>query len=437
MVVGVDVSRQIGVGRRAWLQGGLVLGAAALAGWPGREVLAAHGMAWGGEPRYPESFAHFDYVRPDAPRGGLVRLAGMGTFDSLNPFTLRGIAADGTGTLMFESLAVASWDEPFSVYGLLAEDMILAEDRLSVMFKLRAEARFNDGSPVLAEDVRHSFETLVGPKGHPLFRQYFGDVERLEVMDDRLLRFFFKRTNPELHLILAKDLPVFSRRWGQGKAFDAMPHERPITSGPYVVDSMDLGKRIAFKRVEGYWADALPVRRGTFNFERVVFKYFRDEVARLEAFKAGEFDWLFENSARNWTRGHVGPRYRSGEIVKRNFPHSNVSGMQGYALNTRRPLFKDVRVREALALAFDFDWLNRHYFQGQYTRTRSYFANSAMAASGRPDAEEMRFLKSLSSPLDPAVFGELPELPDNPDADALRRNLKRAQQAGRWIRMAC
>ena len=247
-------------------------------------------------------------------------------------------------------------------------------------------------------------------------------------MDDRLLRFFFKRTNPELHLILAKDLPVFSRRWGQGKAFDAMPHERPITSGPYVVDSMDLGKRIAFKRVEGYWADALPVRRGTFNFERVVFKYFRDEVARLEAFKAGEFDWLFENSARNWTRGHVGPRYRSGEIVKRNFPHSNVSGMQGYALNTRRPLFKDVRVREALALAFDFDWLNRHYFQGQYTRTRSYFANSAMAASGKPDAEEMRFLKSLSSPLDPAVFGELPELPDNPDADALRRNLKRAQQ---------
>lgn len=203
MAVGVDVSRQNGVGRRAWLQGGLALGAAALAGWPGREVLAAHGMAWGGEPRYPESFAHFDYVRPDAPRGGLVRLAGMGTFDSLNPFTLRGIAADGTGTLMFESLAVASWDEPFSVYGLLAEDMILAEDRLSVMFKLRAEARFNDGSPVLAEDVRHSFETLVGPKGHPLFRQYFGDVERLEVMDNRLLRFFFKRTNPELHLILA------------------------------------------------------------------------------------------------------------------------------------------------------------------------------------------------------------------------------------------
>lgn len=257
MAVGVDVSRQNGVGRRAWLQGGLALGAAALAGWPGREVLASHGMAWGGEPRYPESFAHFDYVRPDAPRGGLVRLAGMGTFDSLNPFTLRGIAADGTGTLMFESLAVASWDEPFSVYGLLAEDMILAEDRLSVMFKLRAEARFNDGSPVLAEDVRHSFETLVGPKGHPLFRQYFGDVERLEVMDDRLLRFFFKRTNPELHLILAKDLPVFSRRWGQGKAFDAMPHERPITSGPYVVDSMDLGKRIAFKRVEGYFAHRL------------------------------------------------------------------------------------------------------------------------------------------------------------------------------------
>lgn len=414
--------------RRHWLQAALAAGALGLAGWPGREVAAAQGMAWGGEPRYPERFDHFDYVRPDAPRGGMVRLAGYGTFDSLNPYALRGLAAMGLPVLMFESLGVQSWDEPFSIYGLLAEDMILAQDRRSVMFKLRAEARFNDDSPVLAEDVRHSFEAITGPKGHPMYRQYFGDVDRVEVMDERLLRFFFKRINPELHLILAKDLPVFSRRWGDGKTLDVIAHERPITSGPYVIDDLDLGKRIGFRRVENYWADDLPVRRGMFNFSRVIFKYFRDETARLEGFKAGEFDWLFENSARNWARGHVGSRYRSGELVRRSFPQSNVSGMQGFAMNTRRPLFQDVRVREALALAFDFDWLNRQVFYGQYTRTRSYFANSAMAATGAPDAEETRFLQSLHAPLDPAVFEAVPELPDTPDALALRNNLRRAQQ---------
>lgn len=414
--------------RRHWLQAALAVGAMGLTGWPGREALAAHGMAWGGEPRYPDRFDHFDYVRPDAPRGGMVRLAGWGTFDSLNPYALRGLAAQGLPVLMFESLGVASWDEPFSIYGLLAEDMILAEDRRSVMFKLRAEARFNDGSPVLAEDVRHSFEAITGPKGHPMYRQYFGEVERVEVMDERLLRFFFRRINPELHLILAKDLPIFSRRWGDGRTLDVIAHEAPITSGPYVIDDLDLGKRIGFRRVENYWADDLPVRRGMFNFSRVIFKYFRDGTARLEGFKAGEFDWTFENSARNWARGHVGSRYRSGELVRRSFPNSMVSGMQGFALNTRRPRFQDVRVREALALAFDFDWLNRQVFYGQYTRTRSYFANSAMAATGAPDADESRFLQSLHTPPGPAVFEAVPELPDTPDALALRNNLRRAQQ---------
>lgn len=417
-----------GMSRRDWLQGMLGLGALGLLGWPERPAWAAHALSWGGEPRYPESFPHFDYVRPDAPRGGMVRLAGFGTFDSLNPFALRGMPAAGLGTLMFESLGVASWDEPFSIYGLLAEDMILADNRLSVMFKLRVEARFNDGSPVLAEDVRHSFESVTGPKGFPMLRQYFGDVARVEVMDDRLVRFFFKRPNPELHLILAKDLPIFSRSWGNGKALDAIAHEYPVTSGPYVIDDLDLGKRIGFRRVENYWADGLAVRRGMFNFGRVVFKYFRDETARLEGFKAGEFDWLFENSARNWARSHVGSRYLSGEIIKRSFPQSNVSGMQGYALNTRRQLFRDVRVREALALAFDFDWLNRQVFYGQYTRTRSYFANSPMAATGAPDADETRFLQSLKTPLDPSLFEAVPEVPDTPDAQTLRSSLRRAQQ---------
>ncbi|MDO4905264.1 MAG: extracellular solute-binding protein [Lautropia sp.] len=388
---------------------------------------AVHGMAWGGSPRYGAEFRHFDYVNPHAPKAGLVSLAGFGSFDKLNPFTLRGISADGLGMLMFESLGVASWDEPFSVYGLLAEDMVLAPDRLSVLFKLRAEARFSNGDPVLAEDVRHSFEQITGPKAHPQFRHYFEDIAGVEVVDDRIVRFDFKRRNPELHLIIAKDLPIFSRKWGAGKPIDQIVQEPPITSGPYVIDGIDFGRRISYRRRDDYWAEDLPVRRGMFNFNRIVYKYFKDETARLEGFKAGEFDWLYENSARNWARGHTGVRYRSGELLQRVFPHSNVSGMQGFALNQRRSLFKDVRVRRALALAFDFDWLNRQVFYGQYSRTRSYFANSMMAAQDAPDMDEEQFLRSLRAPLEPHVFGRVPELPGSPDAGSLRENMKMAQ----------
>lgn len=397
----------------------------AMAGAP---AWAAHGMAWGGLPRYAADFRHFDYVNPQAPKAGLVSLDGFGTFDKLNPFTLRGLTAAGVSTLMFESLGVASWDEPFSIYGLLAEDMVLAPDSLSILFKLRAEARFNNGDPVLAEDVKHSFEQITGPKAHPLFRHYFEDIASVEVLEARIVRFNFRRVNPELHLIIAKDLPIFSRKWGGGKPFDQIVQDEPITSGPYRVDAIDYGKRISFKRREDYWADDLPVRRGMFNFNRVTYKYFKDETARLEGFKAGEFDWLYENSARNWARGHVGARYRSGELLQRSFPHSNVSGMQGFALNQRRPLFRDVRVRQALALAFDFEWLNRQVFYGQYSRTRSYFANSVMAATGVPDADERALLESLKAPLEPKLFGEVPDAPSSPDAASLRENLKKAQQ---------
>ncbi|MDO5056340.1 MAG: extracellular solute-binding protein [Lautropia sp.] len=415
-------------GRRALLRAGAALPLALAAGLPPGLAQAAAGMAWGGQPRYPEGFTHFDYVRPDAPRGGLVRLAGYGSFDTLNPFALRGISAAGLGTLMFETLVVRSWDEPFSVYGLLAEDMVLADDRLSVMFKLRAEARFSNGDPVLAEDVRHSFERLVGPGANPVYRQYFGDVERVEVLDERIVRFIFRQPNGELHLILAEGLPVFSRRWGEGRELDAISQQPPVTSGPYRIDSIDFGKQIAYRRRDDYWAEQLPVRRGMFNFNRVLYKYFKDETARLEGFKAGEFDWLYENSARNWARGHVGARYRSGELLKRSFPDSSIASTQGFVLNQRRALFRDVRVRHALALAFDFDWLNRQVFYGQYTRTRSYFSNSTMAATGVPDVDESAFLQSLRTPLDEALFGPVPELPASPDAASLRNNLRQAQK---------
>ncbi|MFZ4759085.1 MAG: extracellular solute-binding protein, partial [Burkholderiaceae bacterium] len=317
---------------------------------PPRDGAFVHALAWGA--KYPPDFAHFDYVDPAAPRGGSLTLDGFGSFDKLNPFTLKGVVAAGVGTLLFDTLTEQSDDEPFSVYGLLAESMSFAPDGLSVTFRLNPKARFANGDPVLAADVKHSFDTLLGKLAHPRFKNLFGDVKTVTTPDSRTVRFEFKRRNHELHMALGS-LPVFSRKWGGGKPFDQIVQEPPIASGPYEVERADWGRSISYKRRADYWADGLPVRRGMFNFERVTYKYFKDEVARLEGFKAGQFDWIFENSAKNWARGHTGPKYRSGEIRKEHFKHSNSAGIQGFVMNTRKPLFADRRVRQAMTLLTD------------------------------------------------------------------------------------
>jgi microcin C transport system substrate-binding protein len=388
---------------------------------------AAHALAWGDTPKYPAGFSHFDYVNPNAPRGGVINLDGYGSFDKLNPFTLKGIAAAGLGTLVFETLAEPSKDEPFSMYGLLAEDIMFAEDRLSITFRLNPAARFSDGSPVTAADVHHSFITLMGRHAHPRYRQSFADVARVRVIDTRTVRFEFKRRNHELHMIIGMQMPVFSRKWGAGKAFSEIVEEEPVASGPYQVERVEWGRSIVYRRNPDYWARDLNVRRGMFNFDRVTYKYFKDETARLEGFKAGEFDWIFENSARNWARGHTGPRYASGDLIKREFPHSNVAGMQGFAMNTRREAFRDVRVRQALSLAMDFEWMNRQVFYDQYRRTPSYFTNSDMSATGVPEEDELAFLEPLRKVLRPEVFGPAPLPPTTAAPSSLRGNLRLAR----------
>lgn len=394
--------------------------------WPFVPARADHALAWGDTPKYPPGFAHFDYVNPAAPKGGTLNLAGFGSFDKLNPFTLRGMAADGLGILMFETLAEGSDDEPFTMYGLLADDMRFAADGLSITFHLNPQARFWNGDPVTALDVRTSFEAITGPKAHPRFRQYFGDVARVVEVDERTVRFEFRRRNHELHMIIGMQMPVFSHRWGGGKAFDEIVRDEPVTSGPYRIESTDWGRSIRYRRDPDYWARDLNVRRGMFNFDRVVYKYFKDETARMEAFKAGEFDWIAENSARNWARGHTGRPYDNGEIIKREFAHLNSAGLQGFVMNTRRMLFTDVRVRHALALAFDFEWMNRQVFYGQYVRSDSYFTNSEMAAKGRPDAAELALLEPWRAQLDPAVFGPAVPPPDTNPPHSLRGNLRAA-----------
>ena len=392
-----------------------------------------HAMAWGAQPAYAPEFKAFRYVNPDAPRGGTLTLDGFGSFDKLNPFTLKGVVAAGVGSLMFDTLTEQSDDEPFSVYGLIAQSMSFAPDGLSITFRLDPRARFSNGDPILAADVRHSFEMLMSKQAHPRFKNLYGDVKSVSTPDERTIRFDFKRRNHELHMILGS-LPVFSRKWGAGKPFDQIVQEPPITSGPYRLERADWGKTITFSRRDDYWAKDLPVRRGMFNFDRITYTYFKDEVARLEGFKAGQFDWIAENSAKNWARGHVGPRYRSGEIIKREFVHANSAGIQGFALNTRRAMFADPRVRLALAQAFDFEWMNRQVFYGQYLRSPSYFTNSEMQATGRPGPDELALLEPFRSKLPPEVFGEVPMPPDTLAPRTLRDNLRTAlallRQAG-------
>jgi microcin C transport system substrate-binding protein len=384
-----------------------------------------HGMAWGAQPKYPAGFRHFDYVNPDAPRGGTLTLDGFGSFDKLNPFTLKGVVAAGVGALMFDTLTEQADDEPFSVYGLLAESMSFAADGLSITFRLNPKARFSDGDPVLAADVKHSFDTLMGKLAHPRYRNFYNDVKAAVVVDERTVRFDFRRRNHELHMVLGS-LPVFSRKWGGGKPFDQIVQDPPVASGPYIVERADWGRSITYRRRAEYWANELPTRRGMYNFERVAYKYFKDEVARLEGFKAGQFDWINENSAKNWARGHAGPKYRSGEIRKQEFVHSNSAGIQGFSMNTRRPPFQDRRVRLALAQAFDFEWMNRQVFYGQYVRSPSYFTNSEMQAKGLPGPDELAILEPLRDRLPPAVFAEAPIPPDTEPPHSLRENLRTA-----------
>lgn len=401
----------------------------------GNAAFAAHAFSLYDTPKYPAGFTHFDYVNPDAPKGGELFLANpdrRSSFDKFNPYSLKGVAAAGVSNLMFETLAVSSADEVATMYGLLADDMVLAPDRLAMTFHINQKARFNNGDPVLAADVKYSFDTLM-EKGAPQFKSIFSEVRRCVVVDERTVRFEFKSLNHELPLIVGS-VPVFSRKWAAGTAFDQIQLTPPIVSGPYLIDRYDTGRSISYKLNPDYWGANIPTRKGTFNFGRINYRFYKDDVAKLEAFKAGEFDLVVEYSAKNWARSYKGPKFTSGEIIKRELTHSNGAGMQGFVMNLRRPQFQDVRVRRALDLALDYEWMNRQLFFGSYKRIYSFFNNSPMAATGLPSADELKLLEPLRDKLDPVVFGPAP-VPPNTDAPrSLRANLLEAvelfRQAG-------
>lgn len=388
-----------------------------------------HGIAMFSVLKYGPDFEQFDYVNAQAPKGGTLTLEAGGAFDNFNPYILRGTPAAGLSllesNLIFESLLERSEDEPFAKYGRLAKTVEVPENRSWIAFNLDPNARFHDGMPVTAEDVVWSFNTLV-EKGSPLYASYWGDVQEVRATDERRVLFIFKTNeNKELPLILGQ-LPVLPKHFWDGRDFAEPLTEPPVGSGPYKIESFEFGRRIAYERVEDYWGADIPVNRGRYNIDRIVYEVFRDREVATEAFKAGAFDFRAENSAKRWATAYEFPALEAGMVVKEEIPNNASGGLQGFVFNLRKPIFQDRVVREALGYAFDFEWTNQTLMYGAYSRTNSFFTNTGLASSGLPGPEELALLEPLRDQLPPEVFTEPYSAPVSDGSGSDRRNLRTA-----------
>jgi len=394
-----------------------------------------HGIAMHGEPRYGPDFAHLDYVNPDAPKGGTLRRGLQGTFDSLNPFILKGNAAAGRHHA-FETLLKRVWDEPFTLYGLIAETVETPEDRSWVEFTLRPEARFHDGSSITVDDVIFSWETL-RDRGRANMRLFYSKVLRAERIGARGVRFVFdpEQADRELPLLMGL-MPIISKAYYATRTFEETTFEPPLASGPYRVAEVDPGRSITYERVPDYWAKDLPINRGQDNFEAIRYEYFRDGNVLFEAFKTGAFDFRYEGSATQWATGYDFPAANDGRIVREELVNQRPAGMRAFVFNTRREIFSDARVREALGYAFDFAWINANLLHGAYQRTKSFFANSELAATGAPTPEERALLERWRGQIPDAAFEAVKPPPATDGSGNIRGNLRTArrllQDAG-WV----
>ena len=409
--------------------------AAALA-LPAAAQTRTHALSLIGEPALPADFTHFPHVNPQAPKGGEVALAAIGTFDSFNPFIIRGSPAAGIG-MLWETLLKDNADEASTEYANIAEAIELADDRSWVAFILREGAKFHDGHPITSEDVKWTFETL-REKGRPFYRAYYGDVTRIETDGPRRVVFHVKDpSNRELPMILGQ-LPVLPKHWWEGRDFSRPLTEPPLGSGAYRLDTFEFGRTVTYRRVPGWWGEKLPTQVGTDNFDVLRYEYFRDATVAFEAFKAGQIDFRMENIARNWATAYDFPAARDGRVVRAEIPHRLPTGMQAFGFNTRREVFRDRRVREALMRVFDFEWMNANLFYGQYTRTRSYFSNSEFAATGVPEGAELALLEKYRDKVPAELFTTPFSLPvtdgSGNNRDQLRIALNLLREAGWTIR---
>ncbi len=379
-------------------------------------------------PKYPRGYTHFEYANPAAPKGGLLKLSNpdrRSSFDKYNPYTVKGVAPAAMRTFVFETLAHTSMDEPQAVYGLIAEEMMVAPDLSAISFRIHPKARFSNGDAVTPPDVVHSFKMMSGPQASPEFQTDLSGIAQAVVVDARTVRFELKKPSLDA-LFAATKLPVFSTKWTAGKKFNEVVTEMPIATGPYTITKAEMPSRFEMRRNPDYWATDLPVRKGFYNFDRIIYRMYKDQDVRREAFKAGEFDIYKEYAAGQYVRNHKGPKWRDGRIVKQTFMVSTGVMMQAMDLNLRRPKFQDARVREAIMLAFDFEKYNRY---GTFERADSMFNNTEFAAVGLPSPAELALLEPFRAQLPARVFGPPYRKPRNDSSpNALRDNLRRAQE---------
>ncbi|MDD1013442.1 extracellular solute-binding protein [Pseudomonas rubra] len=384
----------------------------------GATISESHGYAQFGTLKYPAKFTHFDWVNPQAPKGGTLRAMAFGTFDTLNPYTFKGSSPVTTPNFLQygvselnETLMVGtgqydpSGDEPTSSYGLIAGSVEYSDDRSWVVFNLRPEARFHDGKPITASDVAFSYRTLL-KEGHPIYRTNLQEVKRVDILNPRRIRFVFKRAGNPLLILRLGEMPVLPAHYWKGRDFKATTFEPPLGSGPYRITQVQPGRRLVFERVNNYWGKDLAVNRGKYNVDRVEYEFYRDSAVAFEAFKAGEFDIYIEHQAKNWANGYNFPAVRRGEVIKAQIPHKIPTQTQGLFMNSRRAAFSDPRVRQALGLMLDFEWTNRTLFSSAYQRANSYYPNSEFAASGLPLGKEWLLLAPYRKQLPAALFSE-------------------------------
>ncbi len=343
------------------------------------EVNYVHGFSYNGQLKYTKDFSHFNYVNTFAPKQGTLTLNSNSLFDKFNPFSLKGQAAPAITLLMFDTLMTSSLDEQNSMYGLIADGIRIEKNGLRITFHINPNARFSNQDAIQAQDVKYSFDTLI-KEGAPTFAFMYADIQNCRIIDTHTIEFNLKQSNKEMPILLGS-LPIFSSKWVHNKIFSKLNFDIPIASGPYLIDTYYQGRSITYKLNPQYWAKNHATRKGMFNFERIRFEVYQDDVARLEAFKAGNFDAIVEYRAKNWAKAYTGKLFAQKKLIKQNFTHQNGNGMQGFAFNIRKDIFKDVRVRQALSLALDFDWMNKQLFYNSYIRLNSYFTNTPYSAN--------------------------------------------------------
>ena len=389
---------------------------------------ARHALAMHGDPKYPPDFTNLDYINPDAPKGGVLRLAKTGSFDTLNHHIIMGTAAEGLA-MTSDQLMQRVWDEPFTLYGLVAESAEIPEDRSWVVYRLRPEARFHDGTPMTAQDVKFSYETYL-KHGHPVRRRVYALVSNVTIIDDKTIRFDFGAGyDPETVMILSL-MNVLPKHYWQKQDITKTTLTPPLGSGPYKIASVDPGRRIVYERVKDYWAKDLPVNRGHYNFDTIAYTYFRDDDIALQSFKAGEYDIRREYDMAKWNTAYDFRGLSDGRVVKEEIPHGRPEWLRALVFNTRRPVFADIRVREALDQMFNHEWLNTTLYGGKMRRIESVFANSELAARDKPVGEELAVLEQYKDKLSPRVFGEAYKSPSGHMRDRQRRALTLLRDAG-------